>query len=48
MALMTGLKNINDVMSLTKNDLVIMYGKKNFDYMNVRILTLAIKFINQC
>ena len=31
MALMTGLKNINDVMSLTKNDHVIMYGNKNFD-----------------
>ena len=48
-ALMTDLKNINDVItSLNENDLrhVILYGNKNFDSnINISILTATIKFI---
>ena len=49
-ALMTDLKNINDVMmSLNESDLlhVMLYGSKNFDNnnMNISILTAIIKFI---
>ena len=47
-ALMTDLKNINDaIISLNESDLlhVILYGNKNFDNMNISILTATIKLI---
>ena len=47
-ALMTELKNISDaIKSFNENDLlhVIMYSNKNLDNMNIRILTMTIRFI---
>ena len=46
--LMTELRNISDtIKSFNEDDLlhVIMYSNKNLDNMNIRILTMTIRFI---
>ena len=45
---MTELRNISDtIKSFNEDDLlhVIMYSNKNLDNMNIRILTMTIRFI---